>query len=54
MNKVQEEFDKYFGSGTWEDIYKREIVRFAEKCIKSANPLPAEKVCPECGGSDEK
>ena len=50
MSNVQEEYDKYFGNGTWEDMYKAEIVRFAENCIQSANLLPTEKTCPECKG----
>jgi len=53
MNKIQEEFNKHYDG--FND--KEEEIRMYN-CFKagykSANILPTEKVCPECGGSCER
>jgi len=49
MNKIQEEFNKhYYGFNDKEEEIR--MYNCFEAGYKSANLLPTEKVCPECGG----
>ena len=56
MNKIQEEFEKYTegicnnGAAILDNGERITVTEILNR-LNSANPLPTEKVCPECGGS---
>ena len=63
MYKIQEEFGKWYNKGDYcfpenEEIYENEWEEAQRGAYfeghKSADLLPTEKVCPECGGSGTK